>query len=317
MWRMISILCIFSFVEESDAAAWTVIKHNGREYVTAQNIKDFYRFSSLEKNKGSLRFRSPKIEMRIKNGSDNLYINTVLFRLSYKVIQKNSNYLFSRIDLAKLIDPVLRPSYIKTARRFRTVIIDPGHGGTDPGSVNSYGKEKDFNLRLAKILLRDLERKGFRVRMTRPTDAFPTLGQRVIYANRIADSIFVSLHFNSFTNNTAKGIETYALSPQGSGTHNERGVKNNFLKGNARDSENIALATAIHASVIKKTQADDRGIKRDRFTVLAGLAMPAILVEGGFLSNPQDARKIASTAYLSLLSNGITSGIVAYRNALR
>ncbi len=317
MWKMISILCIFSFVEKSHAAAWTVIKHNGREYVTAQNIKDFYRFSSLERNKGSLRFKSPKIEMLIKNGSDNLYINTVLFRLSYKIIHKNNNYLFSRIDLAKLIDPVLRPSYIKTARRFRTVIIDPGHGGTDPGSVNGYGKEKDFNLRLAKILLRDLERKGFRVRMTRPTDTFPTLGQRVIYANRISDSIFVSLHFNSFTNNTARGIETYALSPQGSGTHNERGVKNNFLKGNTRDSENIALATAIHASVIKKTQADDRGIKRDRFTVLAGLIMPAVLVEGGFLSNPQDARKIASTAYLSLLSNGITNGIVAYRNALR
>ena len=317
VWGMIGIIGIFSFVEKAHSATWTVIKHNGREYVTAQNIKDFYHFSSLERNKGSLRFSSPKIEMRIKNGSDNLYINTVLFRLSYKVIQIRNNYLFSRIDLAKLIDPVLRPSYIKTAKRFRTVIIDPGHGGSDPGSVNGYGKEKDFNLRLAKILLRDLERKGFRVRMTRSTDAFPTLGERVIYANRIADSIFVSLHFNSFSNNTAKGIETYALSPKGSGTHNDRGVKNNFLKGNARDSENIALATAIHASVIKKTQADDRGIKRDRFTVLAGLAMPAVLVEGGFLSNPQDARKIASTAYLSLLSNGITNGIVAYRNALR
>jgi len=317
VWKMICILFISSFVEESHGAAWTVIKHNGREYVTAQNIKDFYRFSSLEINKGSLRFRSPKIEMRIKNGSDNLYINTVLFRLSYKVIQKNNNYLFSRIDLAKLIDPVLRPSYIKTAKRFSTVIIDPGHGGTDPGSVNGYGKEKDFNLKLAKILVRDLERKGFRVRMTRSTDTFPTLGQRVIYANRITDSIFVSLHFNSFSNKTAKGIETYALSPQGSGTHNERGVKNDFLRGNSRDSENIALATAIHASVIKKTQADDRGIKRDRFTVLAGLTMPAVLVEGGFLSNAQDARKIASTAYLNLLSNGIASGIVAYRNALR
>ena len=77
---MIGILFIYSLVEESHGAAWQVIKHNGREYVTAQNIKDFYRFSSLEINKGSLKFRSPKIEMRIKNGSDNLYINTVLFR---------------------------------------------------------------------------------------------------------------------------------------------------------------------------------------------------------------------------------------------
>ena len=297
--------------------AWTVIKNNGRDYVTAKNIKNFYRFDALNISNGSLTFKSSKVNMTIKNGSDNLYINTVLFRLSYKIIQKNGHYLFSRIDLAKLIDPVLRPSYIKTAKRFDTVIIDPGHGGSDPGSVNRYGKEKDFNLRLAKILMKDLERKGFRVRMTRSSDVYPTLGQRVQFANRIPNAIFVSIHFNSFVSNTAKGIETYALSPQGSGTHNDRGIRNSFLTGNRRDSENIALATAVHASVMKKSQAEDRGIKRDRFTVLAGLSMPAILVEGGFLSNPSEAKKIASSSYLSILSNGIANGIVTYRNALR
>ena len=285
--------------------------------MTAKNIKNFYRFDALNISKGELKFQSPKVKMTIKNGSDNLYINTVLFRLSYKVTQKNGHYLFSRIDLAKLIDPVLRPSYIKTAKRFGTVIIDPGHGGTDPGSVNRYGKEKDFNLRLAKILMKDLERKGFRVRMTRSSDVYPTLGQRVSFANRIPDAIFVSIHFNSFVNSTAKGIETYALSPRGSGTHNSRGVRNNFLEGNRRDSENIALATAVHAAVMKKTQAEDRGIKRDRFTVLAGLSMPAVLLEGGFLSNPDAAKKIASTSYLSIISQGVANGIVTYRNALR
>ena len=285
--------------------------------MTAKNIKNFYRFDALNISNGELNFQSTKVKMTIKNGSDNLYINTVLFRLSYKVTQKNGHYLFSRIDLAKLIDPVLRPSYIKTAKRFGTVIIDPGHGGTDPGSVNRYGKEKDFNLRLAKILMKDLERKGFRVRMTRSSDVYPTLGQRVSFANRIPDAIFVSIHFNSFVNSTAKGIETYALSPRGSGTHNSRGVRNNFLEGNRRDSENIALATAVHAAVMKKTQAEDRGIKRDRFTVLAGLSMPAVLLEGGFLSNPAEAKKIASTSYLSIISQGIANGIVTYRNALR
>lgn len=285
--------------------------------MTAKNIKNFYRFDALNISKGELNFQSPMVKMTIKNGSDNLYINTVLFRLSYKVTQKNGHYLFSRIDLAKLIDPVLRPSYIKTAKRFGTVIIDPGHGGTDPGSVNRYGKEKDFNLRLAKILMKDLERKGFRVRMTRSSDVYPSLGQRVSFANRIPDAIFVSIHFNSFVNSTAKGIETYALSPRGSGTHNSRGVRNNFLEGNRRDSANIALATAVHAAVMKKTQAEDRGIKRDRFTVLAGLSMPAVLLEGGFLSNPAEAKKIASTSYLSIISQGIANGIVTYRNALR
>ena len=307
----------FLIICNVNGASWTIIKHDGRDYVTAKNIKNFYRFDALNISKGELNFQSPKVKMTIKNGSDNLYINTVLFRLSYKVTQKNGHYLFSRIDLAKLIDPVLRPSYIKTAKRFGTVIIDPGHGGTDPGSVNRYGKEKDFNLRLAKILMKDLERKGFRVRMTRSSDVYPTLGQRVSFANRIPDAIFVSIHFNSFVNSTAKGIETYALSPRGSGTHNSRGVRNNFLEGNRRDSENIALATAVHAAVMKKTQAEDRGIKRDRFTVLAGLSMPAVLLEGGFLSNPDEAKKIASTSYLSIISQGIANGIVTYRNALR
>lgn len=301
----------------ASAAAWNITKYQGRDYVTAQNIKDFYRFSSWGVSDGIIQFRSPKIEMRIRNGSDNLYINRVLFRLSYPIIYKDKNYLFSRIDLAKLIDPVLRPSFIRSAKPFTTVVIDPGHGGADPGSKSVYGKEKEFNLRLAHLLKRDLERRGFRVRMTRSGDTFPTLGQRVLFANRVPDSIFVSLHFNSFKNREAKGLETYALSPQGAGTHNDRGPDGRLRMGNVRDSENIALATAVHASILKKTRADDRGIKRDRFTVLAGINNPAILVEGGFLTNASEARKIASTAYLSLISTGIADACVTYRNALR
>ncbi len=299
------------------AAAWDVTRHQGRDYVTAKNIKNFYRFATLGVSNGTIQFRSPKIEMKIRNGSDNLYINRVLFRLSYPVIFKDKNYLFSRIDLAKLIDPVLRPSFIRSGRRFTTVVIDPGHGGADPGSKSIYGKEKEFNLRLGLLLKRDLERRGFRVRMTRDADTFPTLGQRVVFANRVPDSIFISLHFNWFTRRDAKGLETYALSPQGAGTHNDRGPNGRSLRGNSRDSENIALATAVHASILKKTRANDRGIKRDRFTVLAGINKPAILVEGGFLSNPGEARKIASTAYLSLISTGIADACVTYRNALR
>ncbi len=299
------------------ATAWDIVKYQGRDYVTAKNIKDFYRFSSWGVKDSVIYFRSPRIEMRIRSGSDNLYINGVLFRLSFPVVYKDKKYLFSRIDFAKLINPVLRPSYIESAKRFHTVIIDPGHGGHDPGSKSVYGKEKEFNFRLATLLKRDLERRGFRVRMTRGDDSYLTLGQRVVFANRIPDAIFISLHFNSYKNREAKGLETYALSPQGSGTHNDSGPDGRMLTGNSRDSENIALATAVHASVLKKTRAEDRGIKRDRFTVLAGINKPAILVEGGFLSNPAEARKIASTSYLSLISSGIADACVTYRNALR
>ena len=301
----------------AEGAALTIIKHNGRDYIAAQNIKDFYHFSALTIKNGTLKFLSPKIEMEIRSGSDTLYINRILFRLSYPVVYKDSRHLFSRIDLDKLINPVLRPSYIKSAKRFRSVVIDPGHGGSDPGSKSKYGYEKDFNLKLANLLKRDLERRGFRVRMTRSGDTFPTLRDRVNFTNRVSDAIFISLHFNAYKNSSARGIETYALSPKDTGTHNSRGIKGDVLTGNARDAENIALATAIHASLLKKTKAEDRGIKRDRFTVLADINKPAVLVEGGFLSNPVEARRIASPSYLALISTGIADAVVTYRNALR
>ena len=303
---------------DADAVAWTIVKHNGRDYITAKNIKEYYRFSSFGVSSNTLYFRSPKIEMQIRAGTDKLFINGVLFRLSYSIVAKGRDHLFSRIDFAKLIQPVLRPSHIASAKRFHTVVIDPGHGGEDSGSRSVLGgQEKAYNLRLAYMLKRELERRGFRVRMTRAADSFPTLGQRVVFANRVPGSIFISLHFNWFRSRTAKGLETYALSPQGSGTHNDRGPDGRSLMGNARDSENIALATAVHAAVLKKTRAEDRGIKRDRFAVLAGINKPAILVEGGFLSNSDEARKIATTSYLSLMAAGIADGCVTYRNALR
>ena len=144
-------LCCVSTFNAAEGAVLKVIKHNSRDYVTAQNIKDFYRFTSLTIKNGTLKFVSPKIEMEIRGGSDTLYINRILFRLSYPVVYKGGNYLFSRIDLDKLINPVLRPSYIKSAKRFRSVVIDPGHGGSDPGSKSKYGNEKDFNLTYSSI----------------------------------------------------------------------------------------------------------------------------------------------------------------------
>lgn len=303
--------------EKASAFAWTIVKHEGRDYVTAKNIKDFYRFTSYGVSGKTLYFRSPQIEMRIASGTDRLFINKVLFRLSFPVVSKGGKQLISRIDFAKLIDPVLRPTRIAATRKITTVVIDPGHGGKDPGSKGPYGYEKQYNLQLAYFLKAELEAKGFRVMMTRSGDTYPTLGGRVVFANKVPDSIFISLHFNHFTRTAAKGIETYALSPQGAGTHNDRGPDGRSLRGNGRDAENIALATAVHAAVMKETKAEDRGIKRDRFAVLAGINRPAILVEGGFLSNPGEARLIASASYLKKMARGIATACDRYRRTVR
>ena len=153
------------------------------------------------------------------------------------------------------------------------------------------------------------------MKMTRTGDQTISRAQRVAYANKIPNAIFVSLHFNNGHRN-ARGIETYALSPQGaeSTQHGPRATDNAKYRGNQHDSANIALATAIHASVIHRLKPIDRGIKRARWDVLTGINKPAILFEGGFLTNAEEAKEIARYSHLQKLAKAIADGIMRYRS---
>lgn len=307
------------FPGSADGFEWKLTKHRGRDYVTVQSIHEFYRFQNLDVGGKEVRFRSPTLEMRATVGKQDLFINNVRFILSYPVIESGGKVLISRLDLAKLIDPVLRPSYIDTAEMFDTVVVDAGHGGHDSGATGAMGKEKDFALKLAHELRSSLQRRGFKVKMTRSSDRFLTLNERVRYANGVPGSIFVSLHFNS-GRSEAKGIETFALSPQGASStyKSPRSTDARNFSGNRRDSENIALATAIHASVLHKIpSAVDRGIKRARWAVLTGIDRPAVLFEGGFVTNPTEARMVASSSHRRVLAEAIADAVKNYRDALR
>src|SRR5690606_21185150 len=174
-----------------------------------------------------------------------------------------------------------------------------------------------FALDTARRLRDLLKKKGFKVFLTRDSDRYVTLGDRVKFANTKSNAIFISLHFNS-AQPRAYGIETFALSPQGASSTftGARSSDHVNLTGNARDSENIALATAIHAYTLRRAPTIDRGIKRARWSVLTGLRLPGVLFEGGFLSNPNEARKVASSDHRQKLASAICEGIVNYRNAL-
>jgi N-acetylmuramoyl-L-alanine amidase len=306
---------------------WDIVSYQGRDYVTTENIHEFYRFQSLEEEGGDVIFRSPTLEMRATKGKDDLYINNIRFILSYPVLEYKGKTMFSRLDLAKLVDPVLRPSYISGREPITTVILDAGHGGHDSGATSSYGREKDLSLAMALQLKSELIARGFKVEMTRETDKFLTLNERVQIANRIPNAIFVSVHFN-YGNRSAKGIETYALSPQGtSSSYGARSTDGVSFEGNGRDSENIALATAVHASVLHDVKEHntrsgkfsgpvDRGIKRARWAVLRGINKPAILFESGFITHPEEGKLCASSLYRGVLANAIADAIVNYRRAL-
>ncbi len=298
-------------------AGWDLVRYQDRDYVTSESIHRFYRFADHKIDGSNVWFTSPVLIMKGQIGSQDLLINNIKFILSHPIEESNSKILISRLDLCKLIDPVLRPSYINTASVFDTVVVDAGHGGHDSGARGIYGYEKDFTLQLAALLKADLEKRGLKVVLTRKDDTFISLGGRVEIANQIPKSIYVSLHFNS-GGSAATGIETYALSPQGTASdYGARSVDSLAFNGNQRDSENIALATAIHASVVHHFKLVDRGVKRARWYVLTGLERPGVLFEGGFVTNAGDGRLIAAANFRTELARTIGEAIMNYRRALQ
>jgi len=300
----------------AEAKDWNLVKINGRDYISAANVRDFYRFESLVRSGDERLFKHRTLMMRWKTGSQAIHINNILFNLSYPIVERRGKALISTIDLAKLVDPVLRPSYIRKPIRFNTVIIDAGHGAHDSGAKGIYGYEKNYNLDMSLRLKAALEKRGFKTRMTRTTDIFLSLSQRVAIANRVDDAIFISIHFNSSGSRRAAGIETYALAPQGTSSTNGGSSWSSFLNGNVRDAENIALATSVHAHVIHELKSTDRGIKRARFNVLRGINKPAILFEGGFVTNSTEAKRIKSAAYRDKLAETIANAVVKFQRAM-
>ena len=296
---------------------WKIVKIEGRDYVTGQSMQLFYRFSTHKVEGKHVWFRNPNLIIKAQLGSQEMLVNNIKFILSYPVLSQNGQALFSRLDLCKLIEPVIRPSYIGNGSLFDTVVLDAGHGGHDVGAKGVYGYEKSYALAMALATKTALEKRGFKVVLTRSNDTFLSLSSRVAVANRTPNSIFISIHFNS-GGSTASGIETFALTPQGSASSLARGggFSNVARTGNQFDSENIALATAVHAQVVSRFKLIDRGIKRARWSVLSGCQRPGILFEGGFVTNSRECQLIASENYRKAVADAIGDAVSNYRRAL-
>jgi N-acetylmuramoyl-L-alanine amidase len=316
------VLFFFSLVCLAQAQLkWDLLKHEGRDYISMENVKSFYRFHDMRREGQRVTLTAKNLVFQLKVGDQEIQLNGVKFICTYPVIETSGKLAISRIDLTKLVDPVLRPNYIARAGQFRTVVLDPGHGGKDAGAVNQYGTEKAYNLRVATELRRLLMQRGFKVVMTRTSDVYLTLQERVDLANALKEpAIFISIHFNAGSR-SARGVETFTLSPQGV-AHYGKGLKSSdfqLLNGNHHDSANIALATAVHGQVIRclgKANTFDRGIKRARYSVLTGVKHPAILLEGGFMSHGYEARLIANPQYISTVARGVCDAVVLYQKAV-
>ena len=301
----------------SGAAEWQVVKIAGRDYLTLGNLAEFYGFTKVQRSGNAFLLQATGRSLRGEANSVEFLINGLKFNLSYPIAEHGDQLCVSRMDLTKLIEPVLRPSRIKNAEKVNTIILDAGHGGHDNGTPSPYGLEKNYALDVvnrARQLLRDA---GFNVVLTRSSDVFVPLEERVRIANEYRNALFISIHFNSGGSGT--GLETYTLAPRGVPSMMADGPRISDLDpcpGHACDAQNMALATATHAALVVKSQMYDRGIKRARFVVIRDIIIPGVLIEGGFLSNSHDARMVASTVYRQTMAASIVTAVQNYRRAV-
>jgi N-acetylmuramoyl-L-alanine amidase len=308
--------CISTAVGASD---WKVIKVGNRDYLSVDNVAKFYGLSSLvDPILKKARLANGRNEIEVRLGSREVIVNGVRNWFSFPVAEKDGTLLISRVDLAKTLEPQLRPHMIPKLGKVETIVLDPGHGGYDKGACSSYGCEKDFALDVARQLRPLLKAKGFKVIMTRESDVFVPLEVRARIANSAKDSVFVSIHFNATDRNpAATGFEIYSLTPVGSPSSQDDDLALSFINrqaGSPFDAHSIELSSSIYHSIIGQIGEFDRGIKRARFAVLRLTKTPAVLIEGGFMTERGESRLIANKDWRGKLAQAIGVGIENYRD---
>src|SRR3954465_15410466 len=298
---------------------WQVIKVGPRDYLSVDNIAKFYGLlGNVDSTGKSVVLNNGRNQLQVTLDSREAIVNGVRNWLCFPVIAHDNKFLVSRIDLAKTIEPQLRPHMIQRTGKIQTVVLDAGHGGYDKGAASTFGNEKTYTLEVARQLRPLLQAKGFKVVMTRETDVFIPLEVRAQIANQTKDSIFVSIHFNATnTNPHATGFEIFSLTPRGAPSTNDESLALHFVNsqaGSPVEAQSFELASVVYHSMCGNFLEEfDRGIKRARFAVLRRTSIPSILVEGGFLSETGDAKRIADPEWRKQLAQAICTGVEGYR----
>ncbi len=316
----IAFLCTSFAIRQPAAFAasdWQVIKVNGHDYLSIDNISRFYGLPAGVAAAGDKIRLETVTPLEFVSGSREAMINGARSWLCFPLIEQDGKYLVSRTDVAKTIEPLVRPHRVSNVGNVQTVVLDPGHGGHDKGQVSRYGSEKDFVLDAARKLRPLLQAKGLRVIMTREGDYFVPLEVRAQIANAARNPIFVSIHFNGTNDNpNATGFEIFSFTPRGAPSTSDSAVASssfNMQPGSEVDAQSMALSACIYHSVLGHIPEYDRGIKRARFAVLRLTKVPAVLLEGGFLTERGEGRLISNKDWRGKLAAAIGVGIENYR----
>jgi len=206
----------------------------------------------------------------------------------------------------------------QASKPFAVVVLDPGHGGKDSGAMCGGVMEKDLTLDVARRVDRLLDSQGIATLMTRVGDSYVSLADRAALGNRANDSIFISIHFNEDNKPVASGVETYYAAHQVASSSTLASWLP-FLSrppSNAPKPESQSLASFIQEALVARTRSVDRGTQAKQFFVIANVTSPAVLIEGGFITNKDELSKLASEDYRDQLAAAVDDGILRYRDAL-
>ena len=305
-------------------------------------------------------------KIKVTNQVTFIEIEDNLFQLSSKVMNLNNDYYIPVESFFSILQNLSKPSSLKYKNdeirftsnfedqkmiktvdlsnekekwEFKTIIIDAGHGGKDPGAVGYRGtKEKDIALDVAKRLEKKISRNmNVKVIMTRDEDVFLRLSERTKIANDNKGSLFISIHTNAAEDRRASGFETFLIGLNKNEYAAKVAARENAvleLEGSANkdlSGEDLIQATMAQASfaaysetfadlvqkeIKKRVQSKDRGVKQAGFVVLARASMPNVLVELGFISNPSEEKKLRSPQYRDQLATAIYRAIEQYQKTL-
>ena len=259
-------------------------------------------------------------KLEIETNSRRAYINGVMLWLHEPCRKHGTEWTIREVDFKKSIDPILRTYAYAPKRMPRLVVLDPGHGGHEPGTVSpSKIMEKDVVLDISHRVRKLLEAKGIQVRMTRTGDTYPQLDARTTYAYKVGADLFISIHANAAGASSASGVETFVTAAAGydsSNFYGQAGDKQS-QRNNTYDVLNSILGFSIHSNMVKMTKRDDRGLRRARYSVIKKATCPSALVECGFLSNPNEESLLKTSSYRETVARGISNGVLGYYTMIK
>lgn len=310
---------------------WPTIRLYGAAYVDLREVAKSYGYTAAWAVPGKVMHLSDRggVRLRFEDRERDFRHDGLRVFMSAVVVSERDTLWVGRSDAVTLLAPLLRPADFLAklpAAPPKLIVLDPGHGGTDPGKQNRRLRlnEKDMTLDVARRLKPLLEKAGYRVRLTRETDRrfsnHPAvdLQMRADFANDAGADLFVSIHFNAVEPRDAArvtGTETYVLPPPGVlSTADERPdtMTNRAYPGNGHDAANVLLGAHLHRRFIAGLGQSDRGYKRARFAVLRFVECPAVLIEAAYLSNDTEAAKVGTAAFRQKVAEAIAQGIDDY-----